>query len=389
LVTYLFDCTPADTRINIARIEIAHARQLYQTTGTLVDIRDTDTLLEHLIRIKLVLKDVVKLADLKVGGKTNNAYSVSYDIRRFTSMFCQRGLGGLQMTTPSYNKDAEIQRRTLHRNISGTESQMAERQQMSASTSLFNDKCYHQHRLKFKKKVFKGTPVYAAYDEGSKKKQIAVVGHVGCTFKGKALTEWQGHIGSIEQHTKPVAHKKKKGRRQRKDTGPIAPQAALSAGDISRSVQRFRALLPTKYATDKSGFGVGDLVLESLGEVGIDRENPTLCIVVVDGASTNTGRRLGSVERLRQQLDQPLISMLRCHPHVLACSFKKMTATAGPMQRQSIARRTTAHEHANMDRMVGLLEDAAALVKRHAELQALLESYKLYDTRAPAGCTSR
>ena len=74
----MFDCTPADTRINIARIEIAHARQLYQTTGTLVDIRDTDTLLEHLIRIKLVLKDVVKLADLKVGGKpTTRTVSVT------------------------------------------------------------------------------------------------------------------------------------------------------------------------------------------------------------------------------------------------------------------------------------------------------------------------
>jgi hypothetical protein len=39
--------------------------------------------------------------------------------------------------------------------------------------------------------------------------------------------------------------------------------------------------------------------------------------------------------------------------------------------------------------MVALLEDPAALVKRHPKLQALLDSYRLYDTKAPTGCTSR
>jgi hypothetical protein len=218
------------------------------------------------------------------------------------------------MTTPSYNRDPLLQRLSLHRNIGeASPEQMAKRQQISSATSLFNDKCYHLHRLRYKMSVLKGTPTCAAWDEGSKKRQIAVVGHIVCTFQGEKLQQWQEHFETIKQHTKPVAHLKKRGRAQKKDGAATPVPSALSVCDFNRPVQRFRALMPTKYAKDKSGFGIGDLVLEGLSEVGLDCTNPTLYIVVVDGASTNTGRRLGSVERIRQRLDHPLLSMLRCH----------------------------------------------------------------------------
>jgi hypothetical protein len=51
--------------------------------------------------------------------------------------------------------------------------------------------------------------------------------------------------------------------------------------------------MPTKYAKDKSGFGVGDLVLEGLSEVGLDCTNPTLYIYIVVALGANCSPRKG------------------------------------------------------------------------------------------------
>ena len=282
-------------------------------------IQEDETILGHWARKQTPVAQTIPWRKMRQG---KNECAVGPEIIRWFAMHKSNGIGRIQVKPRAYHKFREDVERALNIGLTGlAESDIP--MFSSKDTAARNDRLFHIHMRQWLEELLDGVLNFVAWDEGSTNNVCAVIAYLTHFLKGEPLSTWQTKYGDIEE----MVYAKRKSGKGKAGKEPVGVEGGAKSEEMGDG-EMLRSLLGIRYAKNKKGAAVADCIKEMLDRcVGSEREQSVLewlgteqdvrfrrlrikmiYFALVDGASTNLGKNIGSVQKLRKSLDSILIS---------------------------------------------------------------------------------